>query len=528
MKKFTLSFAAVALGISSLCASYAKENMCLYARMRPPKELVPKLIRFTEEVVDDKYFNACFSALAAKFGHPNYGELSPSQGPAVFLFEGDKEALFVVKFNKNSTIKTDLMKSGLGLKDVSGWTLISSSREKLNELTNADWILSIAEGKIKNDIEIYPSVPRLVENMNVDILKNEMGPDFREQIDRLSFLFYTLRDEVDELQEICFACNFDGSTTTLSSSCKAKAGSDIGALWTSKVDGDTQLPQMVFERNPYCSIFWNSNQRADIVFSDKINHKILKNCNYADLDAMWKRFMEKSKALEHKRSGQGAAYIVPDGDDVGLVLICGGTHDDADVKAMIDLDDDLSDLIGYITYSAEKGCDCFAGMDCDKLKYMSQYTHRKETVYTYRQTQCGTPENWLDYHICACRGNIIMATSQNLAKGAIDNILDNKTKIALEDKCRLQVSVNGSQIASDTLSRQKDFAEWCDIGNMKPIGICSTSSNSKYTLRITFDNVSVMELGKLMFATLGTGVASSDSDAETSAGNGGGTEAEKN
>jgi hypothetical protein len=249
--------------------------------------------------------------------------------------------------------------------------------------------------------------------------------------------------------------------------------------------------------------------------------------------------MEKSKALEQKRNGQCAVYIVPDGDNVvGLVAIYGGIHDNADIKAMIDLDDSLSDLIEYATCFTKKECDCPAETGCscsakkgckyDKLKDMSQYTHRKETVYVYRQLQCGMPENWQDYHMCACRGNIIMATSQDLAKGAIDNILDNKTRIALEGKCRLQTSINTAQIAGDILSWEKDFAEWCNISDMKPIKIYSTtSSNGKHTLYIAFDNVSVREFGKLIFAVLGT-VASPDSEAETPADNGSDKKVEQN
>jgi hypothetical protein len=266
---------------------------------------------------------------------------------------------------------------------------------------------------------------------------------------------------------------------------------------------------MVFERNPYCSIFEDSNPKACSVFSDKINHKILKNCNCSDLDAKWKELVEKSKILEHKQSGESAMYIVPDGDVSGFVAIYGGTYDDADIKAMVDFDASVSDVAEYVSCSASKGY--------SRLKYISQYTHRKETVYIYRQTsQCGIAKNWQDCHLCTCRGNVIIATSEDLARSAIDNILDNKTKVALGNRRGFQVSVNTEQIIGDILSWRGDSsAQLYNIGNMKPIDIYSTCGNNKCTLYVTFDNASIAELGKLIFSIFGSEGKSSDSDTDT-------------
>jgi hypothetical protein len=536
MKNFALFIAATVLGVGSLCASYAREDMVSYIRTKPPKVVAPKLMRFAKEIIGDKCFDACLSAFAIKFGHPNYEELSPKHGLAMFLFEEDREALFLAKFNKNSPAKEELIRGGLSLKDVSGWTFISANREKLDKLTETDWMLSIADVSIKNDIELCVSVPKVVVNMNIDALKREMGPNFVEQADRFSFLFCTLRDEIDELQSVYFAGNFDDSITTVSCHCKAKPGSDIGALWASKVDGDIiKLPQMVFERAPYFLLFENGNPRATIAFSDKINYKILKNCNYSDLDALWKKIMEKSKVLEHKRNGQCAAYVIPDGDAVGMVAVCGGRYDSTDIKALMDVDDAIGDLAKCAIYPGGK-------CESSKTRKTSQYTHRNETVcvlcdckapsHGHRPCQggkngaaapcncdalshehtcvCQGGKNGATYapcncalsheHMCVCQGNLILATSQALAKKAIDNILDNKTKIALADGNRTQGSVNIRQIASDILKNRSDLSMECAPDDLKPIEIHSTSGNDKYSLFVTFDNASVREFGKLLAA----------------------------
>jgi hypothetical protein len=174
-------------------------------------------------------------------------------------------------------MKTDFIKKGLSLKDIKENTFIYSKREALNELSDVGWMIDIADSDMKNNIEICPSVPKLAENMNIDAFKNGLESEFKEQMARVAFAFYTLRDEFDELHQICLAGNFDDSRTTISIQAKAKAGSDIGTLWSAEVGGTTKLSQLVFETDPCFSGFVKGNPKANRVSSDKLNHKILKN-----------------------------------------------------------------------------------------------------------------------------------------------------------------------------------------------------------------------------------------------------------
>jgi hypothetical protein len=73
-------------------------------------------MRFVRNIVGDHYFDVCLSALAVKFGHPNYDRLSLNCGLVIFLFAGDKEALFLAQVSKNSPVTADFLRSGM--KDV--------------------------------------------------------------------------------------------------------------------------------------------------------------------------------------------------------------------------------------------------------------------------------------------------------------------------------------------------------------------------------------------------------------------------
>ncbi|MDR1255696.1 MAG: hypothetical protein LBJ94_02095 [Puniceicoccales bacterium] len=506
MKKFALFIAAMALSIGSLCAAYKQEDMLLYARTKPLKGVVPKFMRFAKEIVDDKYFESSLHAFGLMLGHPNYEGFSQKEGAAMFLFEGGskKNILFAAKFDKNSPIKADLIRKGLALKDVKGWTLITFDREALDGLTNVDWMLDIAGGDVKNDIEICPSVNKLVENMNIDVFKKEMGPSFGEKIDRVAFLFYTIRDEIDELHRICLAGNFDGPKTTILLQLKAKLGSDIGALWSAKVGGTTELPQLVFDVEPYISLFANSNAKENRTFTDKLNHKILKNCSYSDLDVLLKKIMEKSKKFANKENGQGIFHTVPDGENMGVLGIVGGKCSDADVKAMMDCDANLEDLISHCVGDSEIAKRVLLS---PKFEHKSQYTYRKETVHFYGLPSGSEADSNEESYACACNGNFVIATSKALVEKAIDNILDNETRISLKEGHLCQASINLRQIANGLLSENGSSSSH-SLGDMKPVDMEIICGNNAQTIRVTFDNVSFREFGKIL--------VSSDSNAETS------------
>jgi hypothetical protein len=506
MKRLLLPIVVIVMCIGSLHASYKKEDMLFYVRTKPLKTMMPKLMRFAKEIVDNRQFDAYIAAFGILLGHPNYEGLSAKDGIMMFAFDdNDKSILFMAKFTKNSPMKTDFIKNGLSLKDIREWTFISSNREALNELSDVGWMIDIADSDMKNDMEICPSVPKLAENMNIDAFKNGLEPEFKEQIDRVAFAFYTLRDEFDELHQICLAGNFDDSTTTISIHAKAKAGSNIGSLWSAEVGGTTKLPQLVFEKDPCFSAFVKGNPKANRTFSDKLNHKILKNCNYTDLDILWKKIMEKSQKLANKPNGQCVLYLMSDENALGVVAVSGGKYESEDVKAIMDCDADVAALI------EPKGSDGSQAKFpiCGPFTYKSQYTYRKEMVYSYDLCGKFLSRCW---YACACKGNFIMATSKVLLEKAVDNILDNRTRISLEGDNLLQASVNIKQIANDILGGKNGASAKYNgkVNDLKPIKVYTALGNNRYTTYVTFDNISVREFGKMLVAAFNFGAKASN------------------
>jgi hypothetical protein len=492
--------------------------MLLYARIKPPKVVMPKLMRFTKEIVGSDQLYTLVYAYGTMFGHPNYEGFSAKDGITAFVFDGDsgKDVLFVAKFDKNSSAKSNLIRSGLSVKDIKDWTFVALDldKEALKNLTNADWMMDIANKRMENDIEIYPSVPKLIENMNIDIFKESMGPEFSEKVDSLSFL-HTFRDELDELHKMCLASNFDDSTTTVSLQLKAKIGSDIGILWSTRVDGAIKIPQLVFKKDPFFSAIMHSNPKENLTFTERLNHKILKNCSYTDLDVKLKSMMEKAHTINERSSGQSSVYVVAEGDSWDVVSIINGRYGNEDVKTVMDYNSGLSALFNSIMFCEKckcngKECKCSKcncnGKECEcflclpKYACKSQNTYREKTVYFY-ESQPNKSLNFgqnFNQYICACNDNIIMASSKALIEKTIDNILDNKTQWSLKNDYLCQASLNLKQIAKEVLGKRAGSYTQYDIKKLKPVEVNIKCGNNTCTTYLTFDNASIREFGNLL------------------------------
>jgi hypothetical protein len=478
LKKIILSTVATLFCLGSLFASYDQGDMVLYIRTKPLKATMPKLMRFAKEIVDNEYFDSRINDISSMFGHPDYEGLSTKEGLTVFVFV-DRDCtfapLFVAKFRKNSPMKEDLAKNEFKMRDIRSWTFMSKDEDALKNLSNVDWMIGIADSKVKNDIEAYPSVKKLVEGMNVDMFRAVFGPKF----DKISFLFDTLRNMVDDLQKICFAGNFDGSATTLSLHLKANPTSNIGALLSSVAGGETDLPQCVFPSAPYYSLFISCDQEAYKAFQSRLRHDILRNSSYTELDSLCKGLWAKAKALDEKSNGQCAIYVLSDGEKPSVLGISGGKYGDEDAKLLLDYDRDLTDFVDSILEltPSPKSTDG---------EILQQYTCGEETVYTKG-----------DAHFCICRGYLIFSDSKILIEKVIDGIYSGKNKIRIGEGNVSQGTINLRQICSDVI-------EWCgnpskcNVDSLKPVRMRSELGRNSCTTYVEFDNISIREVGKLI------------------------------
>jgi hypothetical protein len=114
-----------------------------------------------------------------------------------------------------------------------------------------------------------------------------------------------------------------------------------------------------------------------------------------------------------------------DRNALDVVAVSGGKYESKDVKAVMDCDADVAALI------EPKGSD---GGQAKFPRYgpftdKSQYTYRKEMVYSYDLCGKFLSSCW---YACACKRNLRMAASKVLLEKAVDNILDNRIRISLE------------------------------------------------------------------------------------------------
>jgi hypothetical protein len=101
MKRLILSMVVIVMCIGSLHASDKKEDMLCYVHTKPMKTMIPKLMRFAKEIVDDRQFDTYLAAFGTLLGHPNYEGLSAKDGIMIFAFDdNNKSILFLAKFAK--------------------------------------------------------------------------------------------------------------------------------------------------------------------------------------------------------------------------------------------------------------------------------------------------------------------------------------------------------------------------------------------------------------------------------------------
>lgn len=455
-------------------AAYTKEDLNVYVRIRPFKTSIPKILKFAKEMVDDHYFDAEIAILSSAICHPNYEGLSPRENVTMFIFKDDKgnrENLFIAKFDKNSPLKNKLMSNGLYIKDIKNWSFISTSEDELNKLSNPEWMIEINENKLKTDIEACPSISKLSENLNIDTLKEAFMLQNDHALKQNWFLFSTLRSELDDLRKLAFTADFNEESTVFAIQLKAKPGSNVGELFSSKAGGITELPQCTLKNLPLISSFSCIEKSNYQSFLKNLRHKILKNSDTSEVDIKLQELMNNSKELNAKFGGQSMYYSLEDSEGIPrFILICNGKYNNDHAKQI------CYDLMPKICATQQPS-------KPESCKY------RHETVYLNKH------ENH-DICSCACKNNLIITNSLPLIKNSIDNILENKSRIALSEGCVNLTNINLKAMLSafDKTLLPADF----DNKTIKPIKIKSNLSRNKCVIRITFDNASMNNTIKVM------------------------------
>lgn len=468
-------------------AENAMDNLRVYIRAKAPYVSMPKLMNFFKEVFDDQYFDAEAAILASSFGHPNYEGLSSKENVALFSFckIGEQpERIAVAKFKKNSALKSRFLSSGLFIKDVNDWSLISTQKDILDRLSDPETLINITEKNLKTDIEICPVIKRLSENLNIDTLNRIFEPKDKTTLDRMRFVLDTIRDELDCLRKIAIAVEFGETETRLGLLLYAKPNSDVGALFSADAGGVMDIPEFTFKSAPVVSTFSFIDVGACQTFLDKLWHKLLKNSDFVRTDIHIQRSVDIINELGKHFKGQSASYSF-----INKKLIdksnCDNKHISPDEEGLLVLNGSFDN-----SHAEEVCSELFQNFSPSKRYVINDpIRYQKQKIYSLNLDDC-------TLYSCVCRNNLLIGSSLDIMKEAIDAIPANKSKISLKKSCVTLSNIDLKKFfeAHDPNVLPKDFSNF----EIKPLKYRANLGKNKYISALTVDNESLKNIIKTL------------------------------